>query len=122
MFAAWQAPVVRPTMDIDLLGITDTGVGVIVAVTTDICVQGVEADGLVFDPDSVGGRAYRGGADYGGVRVRFRGTLGTAGVTMQLDIGFGDVVVPKPKMADYPTILDLPAPRLRGYRRESAVA
>jgi hypothetical protein len=28
-------------------------------------------------------------------------------------VGFGDVVVPKPEMADYPTILDLPAPHLR---------
>ena len=51
-----------------------------------------------------------------------RGTLGTARIAMQIDIGFGDVVVPKPEMADYPTILDLPAPRLRGYSRESAVA
>ena len=55
MFAAWQAPVARPTMDIDLLGITDNGVDAIVAVARDICVQEVEADGLVFDPDSVGG-------------------------------------------------------------------
>ncbi len=122
MFAAWQAPVARPTMDIDLLGITDNGVDAIVAVARDICVQAVEADGLVFDPDSVGGERIVEDADYGGVRVRFRGTLGTARVSMQLDIGFGDVVVPKPKMADYPTILDLPAPRLRGYSRESAVA
>jgi hypothetical protein len=41
---------------------------------------------------------------------------------MQLDIGFGDIVVPKPEMADYPTILNLRVPRLRGYSRESAVA
>ncbi len=41
---------------------------------------------------------------------------------MQIDVGFGDAVVPGPVAADYPTILDLPAPRVRGYTRESAVA
>jgi hypothetical protein len=109
MFAAWQAPVARPTMDIDLLGITDNGVDAIVAVARDICVQEVEADRLVFDSGSVGGERIVEDADYGGVRVRFRGKLGMARVTMQLDIGFGDVIVPKPEMTDYPTILDLPA-------------
>ena len=122
MFNAWQAPVTRPTMDIDLLGITDNSVDAIVAIAKEICLQEVEPDGLVFDPDSLGGERIVEDADYGGVRVRFRGTLGTARVTMQLDIGFGDVVVPKPETADYPTILDLPVPRLRGYSRESAVA
>lgn len=54
--------------------------------------------------------------------VRFRGTLGTARITMQLDLGFDDVVVPAPSTADYPTLLDLPVPRLRGDSRESVVA
>jgi len=122
MFVAWQAPVTRPTMDIDLLGITENSVVAIVAIAREICSWEVEADGLVFESDSVGGERIVEDADYGGVRIRFRGTLGTARVTMQLDIGFGDVVVPKPEMADYPTILNLPIPRLRGYSRESAVA
>ena len=41
---------------------------------------------------------------------------------MQLDLGYGDVIVPGPGIADYPTILDLPAPRLRAYSRETVVA
>ncbi|HHH89598.1 MAG TPA: nucleotidyl transferase AbiEii/AbiGii toxin family protein [Aliiroseovarius sp.] len=122
MLTAWQAPVTRPTMDIDLLGITDNSIDAIVAVMKDVCMQAVDPDGLVFDPDSVGAERIVEDADYAGVRVRFRGTLGTARIAMQIDIGFGDVIVPGPEMADYPTILDLPAPRLRGYSRESAVA
>ncbi len=122
MFTAWQAPVTRPTMDIDLLGITDNSVDAIIAIVKSICQQDVEPDGLVFDAAGVEGERIVEDADYAGVRVRFRGTLGTARVTMQLDIGFGDVVVPAPSTADYPTLLDLPAPRLRGYSRESAVA
>lgn len=41
---------------------------------------------------------------------------------MQVDVGFGDAVVPGPVQVDYPAILDFPAPVLRGYTRESAVA
>lgn len=122
MFPAWQAPVMRPTMDIDLLGTTHNGVDAIIAVVKDICRQEVEPDGLEFDTSGVEGERIVEDADYAGVRARFRGTLGTARITMQLDIGFGDVVVPKPETVDYRTILDLPAPHLRGYSRESAVA
>jgi hypothetical protein len=41
---------------------------------------------------------------------------------MQLDIGFGDIVIPSPEPTKYPTLLDLPAPHLRGYSRESTIA
>jgi hypothetical protein len=41
---------------------------------------------------------------------------------MQLDIGFGDVVMPAAASLEYPTILDLPAPKLRGYSKESTIA
>jgi predicted nucleotidyltransferase component of viral defense system len=119
---AWRVSVNRPTMDIDFLGMTDNRIESIVAVVQDICRQDVEPDGLVFDPASVEGERIVEDADYEGVRIRFRGTLETARIAMQLDIGFGDVIVPKPEVLDYPVILDLPAPSLRGYSRESVIA
>jgi hypothetical protein len=61
-------------------------------------------------------------ADYEGVRLTFRAYLQNARVQMQIDLGFGDVVFPHPTLTDYPTILDYPAPKLRGYTRETAVA
>lgn len=119
---AWRVSATRPTMDIDFLGITDNRVEAIVAIVKDICRQDVEPDGLLFDPDSVEGEDIVNDADYGGVRIRFRGTLGTARITMQLDIGFGDVIVPESEILVYPVILDLPAPEMKGYTRESVVA
>jgi predicted nucleotidyltransferase component of viral defense system len=41
---------------------------------------------------------------------------------MQIDMGFSDVVTPGPVEIDYPTVLDLPAPRLRAYNRETVIA
>ena len=61
-------------------------------------------------------------ADYGGVRVRLLARLGQAQTRVQLDVGFGDIVVPTPVEVENPTILEFPAPRLRGYTRESAIA
>lgn len=122
MMLVWQVPVSRPTMDIDLLGFVDNDVDTIVGVIREVCGQHVEDDGMVFDPGTVEGGRIAEDAEYHGVRVRFRGHLGTARVLIQIDIGFGDAVFPKPMVADYPTMLESPSPRLRGYTRESVVA
>jgi len=122
MLTVWEAPLSRPTMDIDLLGQIDNSVEAIAGVTRAICRQKVDPDGISFDEDSIEGERITEDADYEGVRIRFRGSLGTAQVAMQLDVGFGDVVVPEPEFTEYPTILDLPSPKLRGYSRESTIA
>ncbi|HJZ12398.1 MAG TPA: nucleotidyl transferase AbiEii/AbiGii toxin family protein [Acidobacteriota bacterium] len=122
MFIAWRALQSRSTMDIDLLGITDNSVETLVGITKELCSQDVEPDGLVFNPETVTAELIDKDAEYAGVRVRFRGSLGSARITMQLDVGFGDVIVPEPTAAKYPTILELPPPTLKGYSRESAVA
>jgi hypothetical protein len=41
---------------------------------------------------------------------------------MQLDVGFGDVVIPSDEAIQYPAILNFPGPRLRGYSKESTLA
>ena len=119
MLAMWEVSLTRPTKDIDFLGHVPNDIDRIVSAVKGICAQEVEPDGLDFDQDGVRGERIAEEAEYEGVRVRFRGNLGTAAVTMQLDVGFGDVVVPAPVTTDYPTILDLPVPRIRGYTRES---
>ncbi len=60
--------------------------------------------------------------EYGGIRVRLTAILDGARIPLQVDVGFGDVVNPAPREADYPTFLDLPAPHLRVYPRETGVA
>jgi len=122
MLIAWEAPLTRPTMDIDMLGRIENDVDNIVSIIQEICLKEVEPDGIIFDTDSVAGERIREDADYEGIRVRFKGSLDTAQFTMQLDIGFGDVVVPSVEATNYPTILDLPVPHLQGYSKESMIA
>jgi hypothetical protein len=88
----------------------------------EICLQNVEPDGVLFDPANIAGERIIEGADYAGVRIRLKGYLGNAHVGMQIDIAFGDIVIPSATLTNYPVILDLPAPRIRGYSRESVVA
>ena len=79
-------------------------------------------DGLEFDPSSVRGEEIRSPDEYDGVRIRLAGRLAGARVPLQVDIGFGDAVVPPPETIGYPSLLDLPPPRLRAYPREVVVA
>lgn len=123
MFTAWQSPFPRPTRDIDLLGRLDNSVEQVVAAIQAICQQPVDdEDGLRFDVASVTGERIIEAADYAGVRVRFTAYLGAARIPMQVDVGFGDPLVPGPSPVQLPTILDFPPPELQGYSRESAIA
>lgn len=121
-FTAWEAPVSRPTKDIDLLGKIDNSIDVITAAMKEACMQKVEPDGMAFDAESVTATTITEDADYEGVRVRIQGNLGNARVSLQIDIGFGDVVVPGISKIVYPTILDFPSPELNGYSMESTIA
>ncbi len=49
IFAAWGAPLARPTRDVDLLAYTSNRVEAIVAIIQAICAQAVEPEGMVFD-------------------------------------------------------------------------
>lgn len=123
MLSAWEPGLPRPTKDIDLLGSTKNDVSAIVAIMRSICkIETTPPDGLLFDPAEVEGERITENADYQGVRVGFWGNLGKARISMQIDIGFGDIVFPAPKKLIYPAILDMPHPVLRGYSKESIVA
>ena len=122
MFSVWGAPRSRPTKDIDLLARMDNSPDAVISVVCEICNQPVEPDGLVFNTESVACVATQEDAEYEGLRVTFLATIQNARLTMRLDMGFGDVVTPAATLAEYPTILDFPAPFLLGYNRETAVA
>lgn len=121
MLRVWQSAELRPTMDIDFLGRTSNEEAAITSQIRDILAVTVD-DGLVFDPATIQTERITEDSDYEGIRVRFQGTLDSARVHMQIDIGFGDVVFPEPKESELPTLLGSPAPQLLCYSRESAIA
>lgn len=105
-----------------MLGRTSNSESDIIAHFQDVLQTNIELDGLIFDSQTILTERITEDADYKGIRVRFQGLLDSARVNMQIDIGFGDVVYPKPEISELPTILDSPASRLLCYSRESAIA
>lgn len=122
MLQVWRVSEFRPTMDIDLLGRTDNNEAGIITQIREILITDVRADGLSFDPDSIVVERITQDAEYRGVRILFRGVLDNARIKMQIDIGSGDIVYPKPRVLSLPTLLDYPAPQLLCYSMESAIA
>lgn len=123
MMLVWGGRMSRATRDIDLLCFGPNDVDAVVAAVSDICACPVEPDGVEFDANNVRGEVITEDAEYKGARVLFRAFIGTARIPMQIDIGFGDALVPPAEEITYPTHLEgFPAPKLRGYRREASIA
>ena len=122
LFSLWYDQPHRPTRDADLLAFGPDAVDAMVDAFREICAVPCD-DGLVFDPGSVRGAEIRKSAGYGGVRIELQARLDGARISLQADVGFGDVVTPGPESVCYPVLLDgLPAPQLRAYPKATVIA
>jgi Nucleotidyl transferase AbiEii toxin, Type IV TA system len=122
LFELWTDQRYRPTRDADFLSRGDSDPVRFQEIFKELCAIAVEDDGLVFDPATVTAERIKENADYEGVRVNFTGLLEKARIAMQMDIGFGDAITPEAVEATFPVMLDLPAPVLFTYPRETAIA
>lgn len=122
LFELWTHRPYRPTRDLDLEGQGENSITRIKRSFPEIMSQAVEDDGLVFDPKSLRVAIIKEEQEYEGLRVNLVARLERAKITMQVDIGFGDVIVPPPTEIQYPALLDFPSPHLRAYPRETVVA
>ncbi|MEZ4621980.1 MAG: nucleotidyl transferase AbiEii/AbiGii toxin family protein [Caldilineaceae bacterium] len=122
LFVTWTGKLHRPTQDLDLLGYGENSDERLYTTIKQICEQPVEADGLHFDVTSIMISDIREEQKYSGKRAQLLAYLERARISLQIDIGFGDIVTPQAVWIDYPTLLQFPAPRLRTYTRESVVA
>ena len=122
LFEVWSATPHRATRDVDLLCYGEPAEEAVQAVFRTLCAMEVPPDGVRFLAGSVRAASIRDGQAAGGIRVRLTGDLDGARISLQVDVGFGDVVTPSVVETDFPTLLDFPAPRLRAYPRETVVA
>lgn len=122
LFLVWTGQIYRPTRDLDLLGHGVSDVANLEAIFREICKVSVENDGLEFLGDTIRGERIREEEEYEGVRLGLTAWLAQAQIPLQVDIAFEDVVEPQPEDAVFPTLLSLPAPRVRIYPREAVIA
>ena len=122
LFSLWAAVPYRATADVDLLGFGDDGAEQMAAVFREICVLSVDDDGVIFEPETLRSDVTRIADRYGGVRLSLVARVGKARLTVRVDIGFGDAVTPGAQEIEFPSLLDMPTPRLRAYPPETVVA
>lgn len=122
LLRVWDAPLQRPTRDLDLLALAAWSEAHI-ATAVRACL-GLEDpdDGLRFDPASLRLESLRHEGGYETVRLHATASLGRARLTLHLDVGRGDAVYPAPELLAFPTFLGGEPPLVLAYRRETAIA
>ncbi len=122
LFRVWTEDDLRQTRDVDFLSVGSADHLAIRAAMETVCSIPCPEDGVVFDAETIRIRDMRRGRPEGGLRARIQGHLGNIRLALQVDIGFGDTITPAREQEDYPTLLDLPPPRIWTYPRETMVA
>jgi predicted nucleotidyltransferase component of viral defense system len=123
LFLAYDISLLRPTKDMDFLGSSTSNDMEEMRVIISSIARIEQDDGIFFNSESVTVERIKEDADYEGIRIKLEARLATAKKQLQLDIGFGDVVVAGPVNMEFPILLeDQPAPNLLVYSRESAIA
>lgn len=112
----------RATRDIDFLArFISNAPDNIKSIFTEVC--SIEADdAVIYDPATLTTETITEDADYQGVRVKLIGYLEKSRSLLQFDIGFGDIIVPKPERMTYPSLLSMDETTLWVYSKESIIA
>lgn len=122
LFDLWFDVPLRPTRDMDLLGFGLAEEPYLIAAFTEFCALNVD-DGIHFDGRSIRAEEIRKEANYKGIRVTLLGWIDGARCQIQVDVGYGDAVTPRPDSVEYPVMLEeFPAPHLKTYPRYTVVA
>lgn len=121
LLMTWFDEPFRGTQDLDLLGYGDPDPDAVLALFRDILASD-DQDGVQFDVAAARIDRIREEVEYGGVRIRTVAEIGGAQVPVSVDIGFGDATEPGAEDLDFPVMLEMPAPKLRGYARETVIA
>ncbi|HEY7886812.1 MAG TPA: nucleotidyl transferase AbiEii/AbiGii toxin family protein [Steroidobacteraceae bacterium] len=115
-------PNARPTMDIDMLRKGKADEASLVALIKDCATLEVGADGLTFLDNTVAAEEITKDSEYKGTRILMDARMDNVRLRLQIDFGVGDVIVPGPKMIEYPVFLGGDTIQLLAYPVESAVA
>jgi len=114
-------PMARTTRDIDFLGLGSKDTEAVGASIREIGSMTIE-DGLVYEFDHMSIEAMAEDTEYPGIRLKFDAWLGKAKIPMQIDVGFGDIVIPEAREMTFPTLLDMEPPVVKAYGIETIIA
>jgi len=111
----------RPTKDIDSVVVDAPLTPEFLTEVVTTIAEAESDDGLELDASTIDVQEIREGAEYPGLRVRVRGHIGTARVTVLWDVSTGDPVSPPPQTMTIPRVLGGTI-TLMGYPPEAIIA
>lgn len=114
----------RPTLDIDFMGRRiDNDKANILTAFKEIASLSYPEDGITFHTDTLTAEDITVEKKYPGVRISMAANIGSYRQNLTFDIGFGDVIVPRPQELEYPTLFDaMEEPDILAYSLETVVA
>lgn len=122
LFALWDESLSRPTRDLDLAGYWDNEADSLAAAVREILAYPSPLDGVEFVADTLQLSPIRHATQYHGFRIELQARLAAAVIAFQVDVGFGDAIVPGAEEVVFPVLLPAEPPRVRAYPREVSLA
>jgi len=122
LFLVWKGQNYRVTKDADLLGFGNLDVSQLADIFRNICNIEFPNDGIIYLSETLKADKISEAQEYEGVQIKLTGLLNDARIPLQIDIGFGDIIIPAPENIEYPTLLSVPPALLRAYTQYSLIA
>ena len=111
----------RMTRDIDLMSLDNATPENFESLFMEILDIEVH-DGISFDKESIKAHRFQDANPYSGVRLQLSAELDSARIKFGIDIKHGDAIEPGLEEIEYPVLLEMPAPSMRGYALETVIA
>lgn len=116
----------RPTKDIDFLGKNIANdETTLIAIFKEICQIKYPNDGVSFDFENITSEIITENKTYPGIKLGITAYFEVNKLkspNISIDIGFGDFITPEPKDIEYPTFLEMDAPKIKAYSIETVIA
>lgn len=122
LYTVWGLDRQRITMDLDLLGSGNPDPARLQETIKGICEHRIERDGLRFDTETIRAAPIREDAVYAGIRVVLQVYLVNMPIRLQIDVGYGDIVIPEPAWRCFPALLAESGPSILVYSPETVIA
>lgn len=112
----------RATRDIDFQSDNFDSPEQTVQAIRECLLESKSEDGVTFDSNNIQATQIQLDTRDRGVRIEVQGYIGTSRYKIQVDVGSGGTIIPKPTWIYYPALLEFDSPKLLGYPKESIVA
>lgn len=114
--------ITRPTKDIDFLAQNvPNEINEIKKIIVQICKIEIN-DGVLFDTETLTAKIIAESKKYNGIRIKLWAYIGKIKQILQIDIGFGDIIIPTSSIIEYPVLLGGDSPKIRASSIESLIA